>query len=184
MATIGVTGHRILSDQNLLQKSIDRALIRISERFGGEPMTLMTSLADGSDRLVAMQFLANGSRHIVAILPLKPEDYINDFGTDESRKEFSNLLHVASEIIQLPEFADRNEAYEAAGRYVVDHCDALICIWDGMPEQGQGGTGSMVERARKRGIPIVWIHAGNREPGTMTPTTLGADQGKIEFENW
>lgn len=184
MATIGVTGHRILLDRELLLKSIDHALIRLSERFHGEPMTLMTALAEGSDRLVATQFRANGSRHIVAILPLKPEDYISDFGNEESRKEFSELLNVADEVIQLPDFSDRNEAYEAAGRYVVDHCDALICIWDGLPEQGRGGTGSMVERARKRGIPLVWIRAGNREPGTMTPTSLSNEQGKIEFENW
>ena len=176
MATIGVTGHRILSDQNVLLKSIDQALIRMSERFGEEPLTLMTALAEGSDRLVATQFRANHSRHIVAILPLKPEEYISDFGSEESRKEFSDLLTAANEVIQLPDFSNRNEAYEAAGRYVVDHSDALICIWDGLPEQGQGGTGSMVERARKRGIPLVWIHAGNREPGT--------EQGKIEYENW
>jgi hypothetical protein len=34
----------------------------------------------------------------------------------------------------------REAAYEAAGRYVVDHCDLLIAVWDRKPAQGRGGT--------------------------------------------
>jgi hypothetical protein len=116
-------------------------------------------------------------------LPLDPEEYRKDFATEESRDEFYDFLKRAAEVIQMPRLTDRNAAYEAAGVFVIDHCDALICIWDGSPQQGSGGTGSMVERARSRGIPIAWIHAGNREPGTTNPTTLGIDQGKITYEN-
>jgi hypothetical protein len=184
MATIGVTGHRVLSDHEILLQSVKHVLTRATEKFKEEPMALLTSLAEGTDRLVAKQFRSLGSRRIIAVLPLTPEDYRKDFESDESRREFSDLLNAAHEVIQLPHFSERNEAYEVAGHYVVDHCDALICLWDGQREQGRGGTSSNVERARKRGIPIAWILAGNREFGTLNPTSLGIQQGKIIYENW
>jgi len=49
--------------------------------------------------------------------------------------------------------------------------------------QGLGGTGGIALRARERGLPIAWVHAGNRKPGTEEPTSLGADQGQLTLEN-
>jgi hypothetical protein len=51
----------------------------------------------------------------------------------------------------------REDAYERAGRYVVDRSDAIIALWDGEPARGQGGTAAIVAYARKRGVPLVWI---------------------------
>jgi hypothetical protein len=59
----------------------------------------------------------------------------------------------------------------------------LIAIWDGKTAQGQGGTGAIMARARQRGLPIAWVHAGNRKPGTQEPTSLGAEQGMVTFEH-
>jgi hypothetical protein len=28
------------------------------------------------------------------------------------------------------------------------------------------------------------VHAGNRAPGTLQPTSLGSEQGRVTFENW
>jgi hypothetical protein len=184
MATIGVTGHRILHEPEKLRSSIREALERITKRFDSEPITLLTSLAEGTDRMVAKETQSLDSSRIVAVLPMNSIDYLKDFETEESQQEFRSYLGAASEVIEIPESADRESAYEAAGIYVLDHCDALICIWDGLEAQGKGGTGSVVERARRRGIPIAWIHAGNREPGTLKPTSLGTDQGKITYENF
>ena len=44
-------------------------------------------------------------------------------------------------------------------------------------------TSMVVAEARVRGLPMAWIHAGNRLPGTMEPTSLGPDQGVVTFEN-
>ncbi len=184
MAKIGVTGHRVLSDTEIIRKSVDETLTILSKKFSEEPMTLLTCLAEGSDRMVAAQLRSRNGSRIAAVLPLSRADYLNDFATETSRKEFSSYLASADEIIQMPEFSDRDAAYEAAGIYVVDHCDALICIWDGNQAQGRGGTASIVHRARKRRIPVAWIHAGNRQPGTMNPTSLGPEQGRITYENF
>jgi hypothetical protein len=32
-------------------------------------------------------------------------------------------------------------------------------------------------------LPFAWVHAGNRRPGTMEPTSLRTDQGHVTYEN-
>ena len=60
----------------------------------------------------------------------------------------------------------------------------LIAVWDGQDGQGQGGTATVVAKARELGLPIAWVHAGNRKPGTLEPTSLGAEQGSVSYENF
>jgi hypothetical protein len=183
MAKIGIIGHRVLCEVDRIHTGIQQALEWLTKKFPEEPLTLLTSLAEGSDRLVIAPFRSLESSHVVAVLPLSVDKYLNDFENPESRKDFTELLQAADEVIQMPDQPDRDSSYQAAGFYVVDHCDALICIWDGKEAQSKGGTGSMIERARSRGIPIAWIHAGNRVVGTMQPTSLGAEQGTVTWEN-
>ena len=114
---------------------------------------------------------------------MSPDDYAADFGTAESKKEFFELLAWADAVIELPPAGSREAAYEAAGLYILEHSEILIAIWDGEASQGRGGTGAMVALARKRDMPIAWVRAGNRKPGTLEPTTLGEDQGRLTFEN-
>ena len=51
----------------------------------------------------------------------------------------------------------RAQAYEAAGRYVVDHCDLLIAVWDGKPARGRGGTAEIVAYAREKKRPLIVV---------------------------
>jgi len=181
---VGVTGHRILAERERLETAIDEALTRFQETFPGRPLSVLSALAEGTDRIVARRALARPGTHLVAILPLPKAEYSDDFGPPESRQEFLTLLDQACEVINLPYPGTRNAAYEAGGEYVLDHCDVLLTIWDGQGAQGQGGTGAIVHRARQRHLPLAWVHAGNRKPGTLEPTTLGKDQGKVTFENF
>ena len=183
MVAIGVTGHRILTELDKVNAGVDEALRRVEQVFPGQPLTVISSLAEGADRLVVHQVLARPKACLVVPLPLSKSDYLADFGSAASKEEFLNLLDQADEVIELPSAPTRNEAYEEAGNYVLDHCDVLITIWDGYGAQGQGGTGAIVAKARQRSLPIAWIHAGNRKPGTQEPTSLGTDQGKVTFEN-
>ncbi len=184
MAKIGIVGHRVLYEIEKIQPAIEQALERLAKKFSEEPLTLLTSLAEGSDRLVATEIRSCEGSRVVVVLPMSVHEYLKDFESAESRKDFTDHLEAAEEVVQLPDLPDRDAGYEAAGHYIVDHCDALICVWDGKEAQGRGGTGSMTERARKRGIPIAWIHAGNRVTGTMKPTSLGAEQGMVTYENF
>ncbi len=184
MIRIGITGHRILAEVEKIESGIATALRFIEHKFPSEKLAVVSSLAEGADRLVVRQ--ARSRRHIrlMVPLPLPESDYLDDFAAEESKKEFRRLLGQAEKIVKLPPAPSRGEAYEVAGRYVLDHCDVLIAIWDGQGAQGLGGTGGIVAEARKRRMPIAWIHAGNRQPGTDKPTTLGEEQGKVTFENF
>jgi len=181
---IGVTGHRILAEIERIQGGVEEALCRIDRLFGGKPMTCISSLAEGADRIVARQVLMRSGARLIVALPLPESEYIDDFVSIESRAEFSNLFHRADEVAQIPSTATREQAYEAAGKYVVANSDVLIAIWDGGSARGRSGTGEMVALARERGIPLAWVHAGNRDPETRRPRTLGESQGLVSFENF
>jgi hypothetical protein len=181
---VGVLGHRILTDIERLEAGVKQALTRIEGAFPGEPMVVLSALAEGADRLVADEVLQRPDSRLIAVLPLPAADYETDFGEDESKREFRELLDRADEVIELPATETREAAYETGGRHVLDNCDVLVAIWDGQGAQGQGGTGASVAVARERGLSIAWVHAGNRKPGTEEPTSLGEEQGTATFENW
>lgn len=184
MIAIGVTGHRFLAEVDKVAAGVDEALHRIEQAFPGQPLTVISPLAEGADRLVAHRALARSRARLAVPLPVPQSDYMTDFESVESREEFLGLLDQADEVIVLPPAPTRDEAYEAVGLYVLDHCDVLIAVWDGQSAQGQGGTGDIVAQARQRGLPLAWIHAGNRRPGTQKPITLGEEQGKVSFERF
>ncbi|MGW4103078.1 hypothetical protein [Streptomyces sp. NPDC004976] len=58
------------------------------------------------------------------------------------------------------------QAYLGAGRWIVDHCDRLIAVWDGRPARGLGGTGNVVANARRTGVPVtvLWEPDVRRAP--------------------
>jgi hypothetical protein len=179
---IGVSGHRFLSEIDRLRQSIDAGLKQLAESFPGWPFLVLSALAEGADRLVAGRVLEWTGAKLTAVLPMPKESYLTDFLAPESKAEFLNFLIQATEIVELPPKPDRNQSYEAAGQYIVDHCDVLFALWDGDDAQGRGGTGAIVGRARALGLPLAWIHAGNRAPGGTEPTSLGTEQGALTFE--
>jgi hypothetical protein len=181
---IGVTGHRFLAEEDKVAAGVDEALGRLRDAFPAQRWTVISLLAEGADRLVVHQALAHAEARLVVPLPLPQSDYMAGFESAESKEEFQGLLALADDVITLPPAPTRDEAYAAVGRYVLDHCDLLIAIWDRQGAQGQGGTEEIVAQARQRGLPIGWVHAGNRQPGTQEPTTLGEEQGMVTLERF
>jgi hypothetical protein len=182
VAVIGVSGHRVLAEQEKLEAGLDAVAARIAAAFPGEPWTVVSALAEGADRLVACRLLARPGTRLVVVLPLAADDYETDFTTAASRQEFRSLLARADDVIEIAPQTSRDAAYEAAGREVLDRADVLVTIWDGQRAQGQGGTAAIIAQGRERGLPLARVHAGNRRPGTLEPTSLGAEQGEVTFE--
>jgi hypothetical protein len=180
---IGVTGHRILAERERVVVGIETALGRIEARFPGRALVVVSALAEGADRLVAEAVLGRTGSRLVAVLPMPRSDYLSDFAMPESRDEFLRLLAGAAEVVELPASFSRTQAYAAANERLLDGIDVLVAVWDGGGAQGQGGTAEVVARARTLRLPLAWVHAGNRRPGTMEPTSLGTDQGHVTFEN-
>jgi hypothetical protein len=186
MATIalGITGHRYLAEIDKIMAGMERVLQRLLRNFPDSNFRILSSLAEGSDRFLAKRLLLIPNACLWVPLPLPEREYLKDFETSKSREEFSVLLGKAERVIRLPITDNREEGYLAAGKYVLENSDVLLAIWDGRPGQGVAGTGEIVGLARARGLPLAWIHAGNRMPGTGLPTSLGSEQGKVTFEHF
>ena len=179
---VGVTGHRFLADPETVAAGIDEALTRIARAYPGRPLRIVSALAEGADRLVVERALRWPGARLTAVLPMPCCDYLADFTAVRSKDEFLCTIGLADEVIELPEEADRQDAYAAAGDEILATTDALVVIWDGEDAEGRGGTGEVVAKARAAARPIAWVHA-NRSAGTAEPTTLGKDQDRVTYEN-
>ena len=173
LVTIGVTGHRDIEAGPALHQGVHRALTELLRQLtpaGGAvaPLAVLSPLAEGADRIVASMALDQWHARLDAVLPLPQQEYEADFAAESSRREFAALLRRAADVKVLPPCRSRTEAYVRVGRYVVDHCDALIAVWDGLPAEGPGGTAEVVRYAQARRRPILWIKPS-------TPPQLAAD---------
>ena len=184
---IGVTGHRTLEDpaavQALVKKAIDaeveklfrkktRQDIERVRRAGSTAISfrVLSPLAEGADRVVARAVLDYPDARLDVVLPLTPEDYLEEFAAGESRKEFGDLLGRCRKPVPLrtrrirddrhdpgDQAELRRQAYRQASQYVVDHCDVLFAVWDGQPSRGRGGTAETIQYALDQNRPIIRV---------------------------
>jgi hypothetical protein len=158
---IGVTGHRALAPSADLLARIAEAVAALQasgdDGSANRDLVLVSALAEGADRFVAAIVLAEPNARLHAILPMPPEAYSADFHSQASRSAVDDLLRRAAETTIMPPSLTRSDAYAAAGQAMVDQSDALIALWDGKPARGRGGTAEVVQLAKQRGLPIIWI---------------------------
>ncbi len=133
--------------------------------------SILSALAEGADRIVAEVILETVNAKLEAILPLTKEDYLTDFKADGSVKQFEALLKMDSSAISLrnksiaEEYTEtmrgpaRRKAYWQVGKHIVDRCDVLIVIWDGVASAGKGGTYDVMEYAKKQKRPFILINS-------------------------
>jgi hypothetical protein len=181
---VGVTGHRLLADPERIADDVNEALSMIQAAYHPEQVTLLSPLAEGADRLAVKQWLHHPSVRLVALLPLPADDYMEDFGGLNSRREFRDLLQQAEVVITLPPCAERDLAYLNVGRYIVEHCDVLLAIWNGQAARGPGGTGDIVQLARERGTPLAWVFASNGNASEFTHSKSGEHERSVRTERF
>lgn len=173
---IGVTGHRPnglrTADMQLLRENIREVLSEINNivrqihndisqyYIGSEPLLrIISPLAEGSDRIAAQEAIYLGYE-LQCPLPFEQKQYEKDFTTGESRVEFLGLLEQATATLELDgQVINKDAAYHAVGKMVLNQCDILIAVWDGEESRGPGGTAQIVKEARLNMIPVIWINA-------------------------
>jgi hypothetical protein len=175
---IGVSGHRVppkLPEESEapLRAHIDRILAAVAaaarKANTATELVIVSSLAEGSDRIVAEAGLAAGFI-LQVVLPFARAEYERDFETELSRREFATLLLRAGRVLELDGTPDqRPRAYEAAGLFMLANIDVLIAIWDGAVAAGIGGTAQIVERAVADGIAVVWIEPTHPNAMQISP---------------
>lgn len=171
---IGVTGHRDLREEDIpdLEKKVRGIFQEIRDKYKNTPIKVLSPLAEGADRLVAKVGLELGATLIVP-LPMPPSEYEKDFKTEESKKEFAELLDKAKEdVYELPLLEGntleniqgynepRNRQYAYVGAYVAMHSQILIALWNGKDTRESGGTAEIV-RFKLEGVPEPYAIAGH-----------------------
>ena len=151
---LGATGHRDIAeaDHGILKKAISDELKKIAGQCIHSPLILVSGLAEGSDRLLALCALECGW-HIAAILPLPQSEYEKDFASHESVDEFRKLLSQCVWVKSLNENHVRPECYRQMGNELAKQSQILISVWDGHLENGPGGTAEVI-RSFRQGLPI------------------------------
>ena len=171
---IGVTGHRDLRDQDIpaLEREVAAIITGLRRDYlhgdGETPIIVVSSLAEGADRLVARVALAQVA-YLVAPMPMPIEEYRHDFEPGlkaGNAAEFDALLAQAIAAPVLPftpgnslaavraDAAKRGEQYRAAGLFIALHANVLVTLWDGNGQaMAPGGTAEVVA-FKLRGIPL------------------------------
>lgn len=150
MTTFGISGH-----QKAPQSVWDLIADRLPVILGDPPFAGVSSLAAGADQRFAEEVLRHGGElHVILPSPA----YESSFDEHSDLYLFKSLLSQASGVETLDFREPTEAAYLAAGQRVVDLCDVLVAVWDGLPAQGNGGTADVVAYARSVGTPVnvVW----------------------------
>jgi hypothetical protein len=169
---VGVTGHRDLVAKELtgIETLVRELLEDLTQRFPERRLQVMSPLAEGADRVVALVAEDLGVELIVP-LPMSEELYSQDFETSRSWAEFSRLCRYATERTTVPLAPggteesisnygpERNRQYAEAGAWVAARSDILIAIWDGKTIGDLGGTGHVVKFRREGEMPGYVPHA-------------------------
>ncbi len=162
---LGVVGHRLdkLTETDLahLLMPVSTVLDKLQQlRSDGRTLHLVTSLAEGADRLV-MQLAVERGVPVTVVLPSSAERFEHDFPTERSVGEFRELVSKASTVIEPG--SDKpltTDGYHWASEKIVETSDLLLAVWNGQPGNGPGGTARTIDSALVRDIPVIWLLSG------------------------
>lgn len=159
---IGITGHRDLrsEDEPLLREQLRSIFSTLRARYRSTPFLLLSSLAEGADRLAARVALECGAE-LCTVLPMPLDYYMRDFTSDHSIEEFQELYSHSSGTLFIPlgegieetsllEASIRNVQYIQASLFIARYSHILIALWDGRSTPSPGGT-SYAVHARLEG---------------------------------
>jgi hypothetical protein len=153
---IGVSGHRYLRAADLPKhrKHVRELFADLRRRYPSTPLRVVTSLAEGADRLVAEVALDEGHELLVP-LPLEPADYERDF--PDTVGQFRSILRRVppEQVFVLPRDFDsdprhptppaqREKCYRAVGMFLAQQTHLLLALWDGKPTASDAGTAAVV----------------------------------------
>jgi len=149
---IGITGHQAIPADiaDYLRDELRRRCAAAAPALIG-----VSCLAAGADQLFAACVLETGGT-LDVIVPSR--NYESAFTDPADLERFQLLLARAAHVERLDFAQPAVDAYDAAGRRVVDRADEVLAVWDGLPAKGKGGTGDIVDYARRRGKKVtnVW----------------------------
>jgi hypothetical protein len=155
---IAISGHRELPPATTAL--VDSALRRVLDACVPD-LVGITCLADGADQVFARVVLDLGGTLEVIV----PAERYRDDVPETAHAGYDALLAKAVRVRRLPFVESTDESHMAASIDMLADADHLVAVWDGLPARGYGGTGDVVEYARRHAIPvtIVWPPGATRD---------------------
>ena len=139
---IAVTGHRPkrLKGQ---QKEVKKWLSEQLNKY--ECTEAISGMAQGADQIFA-QAAVEKNIPLICCYP-----YRKNFFHQEEQK----ILNKAEDIKFISEAYTGNRVYWFRDKYMVDNCDLLLAVWDGIKA---GGTWLTINYAQKIGKPVIFYN--------------------------
>jgi 8-oxo-dGTP pyrophosphatase MutT (NUDIX family) len=116
--------------------------------------------------------------------------YADIYDSAEIREEYHDLLGRCQQVHELPFQECSEDAYLAAGHWIVDHTDLMILVWNGYPAGGKGGTADIASYSRLVRCPFIHINPrlhivkrfGSFGGSSRTPRSSARREYAIEHE--
>jgi len=150
---IAITGHRDLfpEDEKQFEAAIQQILLKEKKKYPSTSLLLLSGLAEGADR-IAVRAAVGLEIPYVAVLPMAPEFYRDDFNSAQSNTEFEEMLQNAARVIEIPcsarlglsHGATRDHQYDCLGKFLVSASQIMIAVWDQVRTSKPGGTSEVV----------------------------------------
>jgi hypothetical protein len=183
---VAVTGHRLnqlpQAERPRIQAEIARALDQAEQaaRVATGALArcvLHSAIAEGADRYAADAALARGWR-LVTPLPFSVERYAEDFPDQASKDHYQRLLWASRRVLPVADAAVAQiggggaAPYAAVGRALIEKADVLLCVWNGLPPKGPGGTSEVAALMLEKGGLVLWIPADGGIAKLVAPAPL------------
>ncbi len=149
---IGASGHRDLGDeasQQFVAQNIRELLTSYRQQY--PDLVLYAPLAIGADQLFVQTAL---DLHIPVEAVIPSKGYEMHYDSDAERAMYRRLLQQCRRVHTQPFFQPTDDAYLAAGQWIVEHSDVVLLVWNGQPAKGRGGTADIASYARQIGCPF------------------------------
>lgn len=176
MLKICITGHRNLKNIEEVKSDINTTLLYFKEKH--KDIEIYSSLAYGADTIFAQTAIEQGL-NLKIVLPFQLEAYKNDFSGNDLNT-FKGLIKNKNyqEYTELKSFdqKEKDQAYLAVGKHLVDICDVVVAVWDSKQAAGIGGTGDIVHYAREANKEIHLIKGIRIENETKV-----SDPGNVQL---
>src|SRR5436309_13984851 len=180
---VGVSGHQQIGDEATIEFVSQQlrellATFQCQAQERGQNILVYSAVALGTDQLfVKIAF----EMDIPVELVIPCSQYAEIFSTTEARDEYHRLLSRCQDVHRLPFDDCSDNAYLAAGHWIVDHSDMVILVWNGYPAAGKGGTADIASYARLVARPLVHVHSrphAVKQYGSLTGANVSHEAGK------
>jgi uncharacterized phage-like protein YoqJ len=146
MKIIGITGHRKVNNIQKVEEDLTKIFLEL------KPDKIISGAAIGFDQ-ITMKVAIKLNIPFIAAVPFKGQEVK---WPEHIQKEYFELLSKAESVEYVCSSGFAGWKFQRRNEWIVDHCEKLICYWDG---EEKGGTYNCLEYAKSIGKEYINIFA-------------------------